>query len=53
MAAPLHPLTKPMLVPSSKQMCDAFHDCVMPESLSPQVFGLWNERTYPPEGSGL
>jgi hypothetical protein len=29
-----------MLVPLSKQMCDAFQDCVMPESLSPQVFGL-------------
>ena len=53
MAAPLHPLTKPMLVPLSQQVWEAFHDWVMPESSSPQVFGLWNERTYPPEGSGL
>ena len=50
---PLHPLTKPLLVPSSQQMWDAFHDWLMSESLSPQVLGLWNERTKPPAGSGL
>ena len=45
MAAPPHALTKPMLVPLSQDVCEAFQLWEMPEWVSPQVLGMWNERT--------
>ena len=45
MAAAPHALTKPMLVPLSQDACETFQLWVTPEFVSPQVLGMWNERT--------
>ena len=40
-------------MPSAQLVWDLFQSWPMPESASPQVLGLWKERTKPPAGIGV